>query len=187
MEFVEAIRERHKIKEIKEILLIRSKRDYLLFTLGINTGLKISDLLKIKKHEIIDDDNIIKEYLVADIDKDIRLHYLNKQVKQAIEVYIETVPFLSGDDHLFKSKKGDSPITRQQAYRIINSVAKDVGIQSKIGTHTLRKTFGYHAYCGGVAVSILQKIFHHSSKRDTMKYIGIEKDEHITTKIDVNL
>nr|MBA5588272.1 YitT family protein [Anaerobacillus isosaccharinicus]QOY38590.1 YitT family protein [Anaerobacillus isosaccharinicus] len=70
---------------------------------------------------------------------------------------------------MFKSKKGDFPITRQQAYRIINKVAKEVGIDSKIGTHTLRKTFGYHAYRGGIAVSLLQQIFHHSSKGETMK------------------
>lgn len=186
MEFVEAIKDRQKIKEIKEILYTRSKRDYLLFTLGINTGLKISEILIIKKEEIVDFDNNIKGFLVFNEKEEIRI-YLNEQVKRAIGAYIETVPSLSHDDYLFKSKKGNLPITRQQAYRIINSVAKEVGIESKIGTHTLRKTFGYHAYRGGVAISLLQKIFHHSSRGETMKYIGIQKDEESYPKIDVNL
>ncbi|OIJ12509.1 site-specific integrase [Anaerobacillus alkalilacustris] len=186
MEFVEAIKDRKKIKEIKEVLFKRSKRDYLLFTLGINTGLKVSDLLNLKKYEIVERNDRVKDYL-SDCDKETSLVYLNEQVKTAVYEYLKTVPFLSDDDYVFKSKKGTAPITRQQAYRIINSVAKEVGINSKIGTHTLRKTFGYHAYCGGVAVSILQKLFHHSSKGETMKYIGIEKGENIRSQIDVNL
>ncbi|MFN7249371.1 MAG: tyrosine-type recombinase/integrase [Anaerobacillus sp.] len=186
MEFVEAIKDRQKISEIKNVLFDRSKRDYLLFTLGINTGLKISDLLNIKKHQIVDKEGAIKEFLQLK-DKQIYSVYLNNQVKKSVEVYMATVPSLSCDDYIFKSKKGNFPITRQQAYRIINSVAKEVGIESKIGTHTLRKTFGYHAYSGGVAVSLLQKIFHHSSRGETMKYIGIKKDEDVPSKIDVNL
>lgn len=187
MEFVEAIKDRRKIKEIKKLLLNRSKRDFLLFTLGINTGIKISDLLNIKKHEIMDTNNEIKEFLNLSDAKQERFVYLNKQVKEAINSYLTTVPFLFNDDYLFKSQKGDFPISRQQAYRIINSVAKEVGIESKIGTHTLRKTFGYHAYRGGIAISLLQRIFNHSSKGETLKYIGIQKDEEIMTKIDVNL
>ncbi|OIJ15726.1 site-specific integrase [Anaerobacillus arseniciselenatis] len=185
MEFVEAIKDRQKIREIKEILFKRSKRDYLLFTLGINTGLKISEILNIKKGELVEDD-IIREFLVIEGTEETKI-FLNEQVKEAIDIYIPTVPSLSSDNYLFKSKKGDLPITRQQAYRIINSVAREVGIDSKIGTHTLRKTFGYHAYRGGVAISLLQKIFHHSSRGETMKYIGISKDEETYPKIDVNL
>nr|WP_314733410.1 tyrosine-type recombinase/integrase [Anaerobacillus sp. CMMVII] len=142
-------------------------------------------MLKLKTSEILDPDSSIHEFLLLG-KNETSLFYLNDQVKKAIQVYMETVPSLSQEDYLFKSKKGENPITRQQAYRIINSVAKEVGIETKIGTHTLRKTFGYHAYRGGVAVSLLQKIFHHSSKGETMKYIGIEKDTE-PARIDVNL
>ncbi|RXI95558.1 site-specific integrase [Anaerobacillus alkaliphilus] len=184
MEFVEAIKSREKINEIKDILFKRSKRDFLLFTLGINTGLKISDILKIKKEQIIDTTGNFTEFLI--LENEVNYSYLNKQVINALQVYLATVPSLTSEDYLFRSKKGEHPITRQQAYRIINSVAKEVGIESKIGTHTLRKTFGYHAYRGGVAVSLLQKIFHHSSRGETLRYIGIEqKDMH--ARIDVNL
>lgn len=78
-------------------------------------------------------------------------------------------------------------ITRQQAYRIIHDAAVAVGIEGKIGTNSMRKTFGYHAYKRGVAISLLQKHFHHATPSETRKYLGITKDEIIQTEIDVNL
>ncbi|MBU9720909.1 MULTISPECIES: tyrosine-type recombinase/integrase [Bacillaceae] len=185
MEFVEAIKDREKIKVIKEILFHRSKRDYLLFTFGINTGLKISEILNIKIHEIMDH-NKIKQFYVLE-GKEERAIYLNDQVKVALNAYFNELPTIKEDEYLFRSKKSELPITRQQAYRIINAVAREAGIESKIGTHTLRKTFGYHAYRSGVAISLLQKIFHHSSRRETLKYIGVDNMEIMHPKIDVNL
>lgn len=87
----------------------------------------------------------------------------------------------------YLNQKNNHPITRQQAYRIINHAAKEVGIQEKIGTHTLRKTFGYHAYRKGVAISILKNIFNQHSTAETLKYIGIDKNEQKLIKVDVNL
>ena len=90
--------------------------------------------------------------------------------------------------YLFKSKKNDLPITRQQAYRIINNAAKEVGIIENVGMHTLRKTFGYHAYQKGVAISIIKRIFNQHSTAETLKYIGIDKSENSPPiKVDVNL
>ena len=94
---------------------------------------------------------------------------------------------LEESDYLFKSRKNNNPITRQQAYRIINQAAREVGIEGNIGTHTLRKTFGYHAYRKGIAISILTKLFHHQSSAETLRYIGIDKNENYPIKVDVNL
>jgi site-specific recombinase XerD len=88
---------------------------------------------------------------------------------------------------LFQSTKTKKPITRQQAYRIIHDAAVAVGIQGKIGTNSMRKTFGFHAYKRGVAISLLQKHFHHATPSETFKYLGISKDENLRTEIDVNL
>ena len=65
---------------------------------------------------------------------------------------------------------------RTQCYRIINNVCKKVGISYNVGTHTLRKTFGYHHYRKFKDVAILQKIFNHSSPEVTLRYIGINQD-----------
>jgi len=104
----------------------------------------------------------------------------------ALNNYLANVN-LKDDDYLFKSKKNNLPITRQQAYRIINHAAKEVGISGKIGTHTLRKTFGYHAYRKGIAISILMAIYNHQSPAETLRYIGIERNEKQLIKLDVNL
>jgi integrase len=74
------------------------------------------------------------------------------------------------------SKKGVGPITRVQAYRILNRAARDCGLD-EIGTHTLRKTFGYHFYKANQNVVMLQQLFNHSSPSITLRYIGITQDE----------
>ncbi|MBD8069234.1 tyrosine-type recombinase/integrase [Bacillus sp. PS06] len=187
MEFVDALKDINQINKIKGHLWKQSKRDYLLFVLGINTGLKISELLSIKVSDLLDADGKMKPFLevTSTIQPSIPI-FLNSQVEKAIRSYAPTSN-LHFDDYLFLSSKSNKPITRQQAYRIINKAAKLCDIPGSIGTHSLRKTFGYHAYKKGVAISILQKMFHHSSSTETLKYLGIDKTNKIKTEIDVNL
>ena len=65
---------------------------------------------------------------------------------------------------------------RTQCYRIINSACEKAGVDYKVGTHTLRKTFGYHHYQKFKDVVVLQKIFNHSAPQITLRYIGIDQD-----------
>lgn len=65
---------------------------------------------------------------------------------------------------------------RTQCYRIINAACKKAGIEYRVGTHTLRKTFGYHHYQKFKDVAVLQKIFNHYSPQVTLRYIGIDHD-----------
>ena len=83
---------------------------------------------------------------------------------------------MKADDYLFPSRKGDRPITRVQAYRILNKAAEYCGYDLDIGTHSMRKTFGYHMYKGGADISELMTIFNHSSQSITLRYIGIERE-----------
>jgi integrase len=80
------------------------------------------------------------------------------------------------NEYVFASRQnGGKPITRSMAYRILNGAAKKAGVL-EIGTHTLRKTFGYHFYRRTKDVALLQKIFNHSSPSITLRYIGIDQD-----------
>ena len=88
---------------------------------------------------------------------------------------------------LFPSRKGGQAISRVQAYRIINAAARTVGITDPIGTHTMRKTFGYHAYQTGIDISRIQKLLNHSSPSVSLAYIGITKDELDSVYINLNL
>ncbi|WP_066295292.1 tyrosine-type recombinase/integrase [Bacillus sp. FJAT-29937] len=187
MEYVDPIKDVEKINAMKENLKKQSLRDFLLFVFGINTGIRVHDLLCLKVGDIWDGAEI-KEFLYLYDDKkdEQKVHYINSKVKAALQNYLATFDF-KDDDYLFKSKKNELPITRQQAYRIINQAAKEVGICGKIGMHTLRKTFGYHAYRKGIAISILMSIYNHQTHADTLRYIGIDKDEEKLIKVDVNL
>ncbi|GAA0286977.1 site-specific recombinase XerD [Gracilibacillus halotolerans] len=187
MEYVVPIKDIRKINEMKNILKKSSKRDYCLFVLGINTGIKAQDLLTLKVKDVWENEKP-KEFLTIKNRKSGALvtHYLNVRVHEALHLYLDNGNLLP-EDFLFRSRRDTQPITRQQAYRIINHAAREVGLDGNIGTHTLRKTFGYHAYRKGVAISILMSLFHHHSRSETLKYIGITEEEKNLIKVDVNL
>ena len=169
MKEVQPIRSLEKIAEIKKRLALNGTRDVLLFSMGINTGLRISDLLSLKVGDVRGKNEYLLKEKKTKKNKRILLH----AVKRDIEDYSH---FKSDGEYLFASKKGIEPITRVQAYRILNQAARDCGL-SEIGTHTLRKTFGYHFYRANQNVAMLQQLFNHSSPSITLRYIGITQDE----------
>lgn len=170
MKEVQPIRDRDKIEQMKQELLKISYRDYFLFLMGINTGLRISDLLNLKVKDVRDKTYITIKEKKTDKTKRFRINY---ELMQEIEKYIQN---MDDEDYLFKSKRSNKPIQRVQAYKIINSVAKKIGLDD-IGTHTLRKTFGYWAYKKTKDVAMLQEIFNHSAPSITLRYIGITQEE----------
>ncbi|MDM5317012.1 tyrosine-type recombinase/integrase [Fictibacillus sp. b24] len=186
MEYVEALRDIKEINAIKRYLKKNSERDYVLFVLGINTGLKVTELLSIKVGDLISDRAVVNDYYSLPAKEGFKEVFLNDSVKKVLFQYIHCTN-LQSTDYLFLSKKTKLPITRQQAYRVIHQAAETVGITGKIGTNSMRKTFGFHAYKRGVAISLLQRHFNHSSPSETLKYLGISKDDPIRTQIDVRL
>lgn len=182
MEYVEPIRSKIEIDNIKHYLKNSNLRNYLLFVLGINSGLRISDLLLLTVSDVNKKDRIILREKKTGKSKDFPL---SDTCKTAIKEYMATINVDSG--WLFKSKKGDRPITRIQAYRIIHKAARTIGITEAIGTHTLRKTFGYWAYKKGVDITKIQKLLNHSAPSVTLAYIGITRDELDDVYINLNL
>lgn len=169
---VEPIRDIRKINAMKEYLLKHNERDYLLFTLGINTGLRVSDLLRLTVEDVQDGNITIREKKTGKI----KQFALSDTCRKAIEHYLQATGLTTGT--LFPSRKdGDKPITKVQAWRILNKAAEQAGIRENIGTHTMRKTFGYHALRQGVDISYIQRCFNHSSQAITMRYLGITVDE----------
>lgn len=187
MEYVNPIRDIETIQAMKQVLRKQSLRDVLLFVLGINTGIGLLDMLNLTIQDVWDGQQP-KQFLYL---KDAhcgeeKAYYLNSKIRQILNEYLSSGDW-NEEDYLFKSKKDCRPITRQQAYRIINHSAREVGITEKIGTHTLRKTFGYHAYQKGIAISIIKSILNHHSTSETLKYLGIDKNADLPIKLDVNL
>lgn len=189
MEYVQPIRDEKKIEAIKKILKGSRLRDYCLFTLGINSGLRISDLLNLKVSDVVDERLKIKDRITLREKKTgkVKDFPFGDTTKKALKEYIDSRENLSLDQALFPSRKGGSPITRQQAYRILNDAARMVGIKEDIGTHTLRKTFGYHAYKKGVDITRIQKLLNHSAPSVTLAYIGITREELDNIYLTLNL
>lgn len=169
MNEVQPIRDPDQIEKMKSILLQKSYRDWFLFIMGINTGLRISDLLKLKVKDVRGKTHItIQEQKTGKLKR----FRINAELQEHIERYTAEMDL---ESYLFKSRRGKQPIQRVQAYKILKEAAKKAGI-ADIGTHTLRKTFGYHFYKKTKDVALLQDIFNHSAPSITLRYIGINQD-----------
>lgn len=170
MKCVEPIRNREKIETVKRILKVNGMRNFLLFLIGINSGLRISDILKLKVKDVLK-----KDYVELTEQKTGK--YKKFPITNSIKAYLNEFIFgKSPEEYLFTSQRGCKPITRIQAYRIIHNACQKAGITTRIGTHTLRKTFGYHFYQEKKDVALLQCIFNHSAPSVTLRYIGINQD-----------
>ena len=201
MKSVEPIRDTKTIKNMRAILKSQSTRNELLFILGINVGLRISDILKLKVRDLTKSNTKApKDYVIITEIKTrkIKKFYIGDIVKKVIENYMKENNNPEFDTYIFLSKKGvNRPITRQQAYRIINNAAELLGIverndkgnliHGEIGTHTLRKTFGYHSFQNGTSLELLMDLFNHSSKTQTLRYIGITEDQKKEVYLKSNL
>lgn len=164
MNEVQPIKNKRDIERMKQSL---NGRDLLLFILGINTNLRISDLLRLTREDIVDNAIVLVESKTG---KTKRIHLGENTIAQI-------KPLLPDTGTLFPSRKGGKPISRQQAWRTLNAAAERAGLNIEFGTHSLRKTFAYHAYKQGVDLALLMRILNHSSQRETLRYLGIETED----------
>jgi len=168
---VQPIRSLKEIEDMKWALKRHcSQRDYILFLIGINTGLRVNDLLRLSIKDVKGKKKIVVKE--GKTEKSRTIHLAN--IYEEVNDYIET---LQNTQWLFPSRKGDNPITRIQAYRQLNKAAEMAEIETGIGTHTMRKTFGYWYYKQTKDIASLQSILNHSHPSVTLRYIGITDEE----------
>nr|WP_295681160.1 site-specific integrase [uncultured Lachnoclostridium sp.]DAD78543.1 MAG TPA: site specific tyrosine recombinase [Caudovirales sp. ctCiv1] len=170
MNTVEPIRDINLVFDIADYLRLWNEKYYVMFMFGIYSGLRISDILPFRVRDVNSKDYIyIREQKTG---KEKRFP-INNELKKIIKNYIADK---KDYEYLFKSQKGkNKPISRQQAWKILNNAAEAFGVCA-IGTHTMRKTFGYHMYQQTHDAVTLMEIFNHSSIDVTLRYIGINQD-----------
>ena len=169
MNLVQPIRDPEKVNAMLRYLKNTNLRDYMLFYIGISVGLRISDMLKLQKEDMLYAHVDIIEKKTGKPKRFKIPPYMRKEVQS----YIQS---LHEGEYLFRSRKGSNrPIDRSTAYRILRKAAEACGLR-EVGTHTLRKTFGYHFYLDKKDVATLQNLFNHSSPETTLIYIGINQD-----------
>ena len=177
MNYVEPIRKKEDVKAVEDYLASINARDRLIFVFGINTGLRISDILALNIEDVKDKNYVeVREKKTGKYKR----FPLNSKLKELILKYLQNyrsrVYTIEKQEPLFVGKK-HKRMNRSQVYRFLNAACKQCGITANIGTHTMRKTFGYHHYKQFNDVALLQKILNHSSGAITMRYIGIDQEE----------
>lgn len=169
MATVEPIRNIADIKKIEDILS-ENKRNLLIFTIGTNCGLRISDILRLNVSDVKNKTHI---QIVEKKTGKFKKLLINSKLKPMFEEFTKERKLT---EPLFLTVFGNR-LERIAAYNIIKDACKKAGLDEKVGTHTLRKTFGYHHYQKNKDIAMLQKIFNHSTPQITLRYIGIDQDE----------
>ena len=159
-------------------------RNQVLLALGLNTALRISDLLALQWKDVYDfsTDKIRNHIcLVEQKTKKKSSIFVNKNIHQALgfyKRYLEGGQGIAPEKYLFCGQNNDgSPLSRSQAWRIIKKAAEYCGIAGVISPHSMRKTFGYQAWKHGVSPAMLMDVFNHSSFYVTKRYLGIGQDD----------
>ncbi len=185
MNFVEPIRSTKKIAQIKNLLKGQGRyRDLLLFTMGINTALRVSDLLSLHIGDFVDHESTTRNrFWIREAKRNKRNDVIiNDSITQTLTAYRTAYPKMENNPKhflFFNTKTDDytSPIHRKHAWKVITTLCHDVGLQGNYGTHSLRKTWGYHARQHGVDLALIMHKLNHNSLAYTKRYIGITNEE----------
>jgi len=167
---VEPIKSKNQIKAVEDYLANRSLRNRLIFVFGINTGLRISDILALNVEDVLNKTHVeIKEKKTGKYKR----FPLNHKIQEILKEYLKDK---QTKKPLFMGRKGKR-LNRSQVYRFLNEACEENGLTINVGTHTMRKTFGFFFYKQFNDVALLQKILNHSSPAITLRYIGIAQEE----------
>ena len=165
-------------------------RNYMLICMGLNTALRISDMLQLKWGNVYDFDrkHYAKHIVVQEgkTGKETRIA-INNNLIDAFEMYMGSLKCVSGNDYIFTGKTKWTHLSRSQAFRIITHVAEALNMENGISCHSLRKTFGYYAWKYGTPPAMLMEIYNHSSYEITKRYLGIKQDDRDNVFLKVNL
>ncbi len=173
------VKELKKFKEYYECINPNA-RNHALIVVGLYSALRISDILHLtygdvyhfkkkewKMHMIITEQKTQKVNRI----------YMNKEIQNVLTALSDPAE-CSAEEWVFKSRKCSAePLSRYQAFRIIKEAATYAGLDSGISCHSLRKTFGYHAWKQGTPPALLMNIYNHSAYQITKRYLGIEQDD----------
>lgn len=179
MAATEPIRNKNDLKTLAEYYLHKGQlRNYTLIVMGVYTALRISDLLRLRWSDVYDEQK--KTFLphVTITEKKTgktKTIALNKQVLAALH---QCLPHRRNGFIFASNRKEAKAISRVQAWRIIHGAVKAVGLAGKISCHSLRKTWGYHAWTNGeISPVIIMDIYNHSNYEVTRRYLGVAQDD----------
>ena len=167
---VDPIKKKNDVMKVINELQKGSERNVILFKIGIYTGLRIEDILKLKVKNINGNTIEVQQKKT----KKYKRIQLNDDLKNSWKNYIRD---MGKEDYIIQSRNGlNEPLSYTQAYRIIKKAIKKARIKGNFGTHTLRKTYAYALYENN-DLSIVQGALDHDNQLTTLKYIGVTEEE----------
>lgn len=176
---VEPIRDLEDILRIKRLLVDRP-RDLALFTIGINTNLRASDLVRLTvgqlRNRVPMDEIEIREQKTGKI----RRITLNRACCDAIRQYLQSLgaPTINDDRQFFASRKSGGGLTASSICRMVKSWCRAINLRGNYGSHTLRKTWGYHQRVTyAQPLPVLCECFGHATQKQTLTYLCIQPEE----------
>lgn len=191
----EPIKSMDDIMRISRHLISNERyRDNMLFIVGINFGLRVSDLRVLRFSNLINANSTFKDRFPIFEQKTRRTRKrkknryitINTAVIEAVTLYLEHTPNVCLSDYMFRSlsnrgRNGNTPLSIKSIDRLLKGIADELELNIKISTHTLRKTFCYHqmlmSHNDPRKLMLLQKMLNHSSPVQTLDYIGITAEE----------
>lgn len=190
-------KEKDDIERMKGYFLSKGQdRNYLLFVFGINFGLRCGDLLSLKWNMVLDNEYEVKESVVLREEKTekFRTLFINNSVRSGVVNYIKKNGYPVLGEYIFQSQKTDNSgkLEVRSVCKILKDAAKAVGIKFNVGTHSMRKTWGYWQYITHIEsdpqfIFKLQEMLNHSSMDITLAYIGISRERNKIFYNDINL
>lgn len=184
MNTAQPIKDLEDLKHFKDYYLKTepNMRNHALLTLGLNTALRISDLLSLRWKDVYDfSKNDVQKHIWLTEQKTNKKSsiYVNDSIRHGLIMYkndLEEIRRVEPEEYLFLSQK-KTPLSRTQAWRIIKKAAGSCEISGVICPHSMRKTFGYQAWKQGVQPVLLMDVYNHSSFNITKRYLGIGQDD----------
>ena len=189
MATTQPIRNKQQIRELAAYYLKRGEiRNHALILMGVHTALRISDLLRLTWDDVYDFNNSCVRSTISIVEK--KTHKtksiaLNKAAVSALALLAASTA--KRGCYIIENRRTGKAISRIQAYRIIRAAAEALKFQYRVSCHSLRKTFGYHAWKGGVSPVVIMEIYNHSSLAVTRRYLGVTQDDKDAVYIGLNL
>lgn len=192
MATTQPIKDPEAIAALKNYYLTQktSPRNYAMFVMGINTALRIGDILSLTWNDVYNfDRDCFRDHIIIREHKTAKENIIamNHNVKDALKIYQKQLPVLKPAWYIFSGRDRNKALSRSQAYRIIKNACHELNLPENISCHSLRKTFGYHAWIAGTDPVVLMFIFNHSDFQITKRYLGIDQDDKDNVFLHMNL
>jgi integrase len=178
MAATQPIRNKRQVRELANYFLRKGQlRNHVLVVLGVHTALRISDMLRLKWDDVYDFERGEVRHSIVLVEKKTRKSKtvaLNSKVIAALLLFAQNA---AAGRFLFENPRTRRAISRVQAYRLIRAAAQTLFSGMRMSCHSLRKTFGYHAWKNGASPVVIMEIYNHSSLAVTRRYLGVTQDD----------